>query len=197
MQTNQLKSKCNNNEFKFSTYEVVAGHIWRCSCKARELKDDQETTISMPLDCRSRSSPPLPDGYFGNAIFDLTAKAIAGDIVSKPLSYAVNLIHETLVSYGNNEYFRSAIDFLELNLGICTVIKGKGCSFRFTSWVRLEIYEADFGWGQPHYMGPGANGEGRSFLIPNPPGGDGGLSLIITLDTEYHMNLFKESFYDI
>ncbi|RZC57093.1 hypothetical protein C5167_004392 [Papaver somniferum] len=197
MQTNQLKSKCNNNEFKFSTYEVIAGHIWRCSCKARELKDDQETTISMPLDCRSRSSPPLPDGYFGNAIFDLTAKAIAGDIVSKPLSYAVNLIHETLISYGSNEYFRSAIDFLELNPSICTVIKGKGCNFRFTSWVRLAIYEADFGWGQPHYMGPGANGAGRSFLIPNPPRGDGGLSLIITLDTEYHMDLFTESFYDI
>ncbi|KAI3861863.1 hypothetical protein MKX03_001719 [Papaver bracteatum] len=198
MQANQLKSKCNMDEFQFSTYEVIAGHVWRCLCKAQELKYDQETTISIPLDCRSRATPPLPDGYFGNALFDLTPKAISGDIVSKPLSYAVNLIHEILKTSGNNEYLRSAIDFLESNPNIRTIIKGKGCNFRLPSWVRLPIYEADFGWGKPLYMGPGVQRfSGRTFLIPNPPGSDGGFFLIIPLESEYQMNLFKDYFHDI
>ncbi|KAI3997514.1 hypothetical protein MKX01_008121 [Papaver californicum] len=202
MQASQLKSKCNKDEFQFSTYEVIAGHLWRCSCKARELKHDQETMISIPLDCRSRLSPPLPNGYFGNAILDLTPTAYAGDIISKPLTHAVNIIHETIATSGNNEYFRSALDFLELHPNISTLIKGpqtfKGCNIGSISWVRLPIYGADFGWGQPVYMGPGIIGfAGLSFLIPNPPGSDGGFSLILSLESEYHMNLFKEYFYDI
>ncbi|MCL7026354.1 hypothetical protein MKW94_022067 [Papaver nudicaule] len=201
-QASTLKSKCNNNgEFKFTTYEVIAGHLWRCSCKARELKDDQETMISMPVDVRSRLNPPLPDGYFGNAILDLTPTAKSGDIVTKPLSYAVNIIHETL-KQGNDEYFRSALDFLQLHPNISALIKGpqtfKGCNIGNISWARLPIYEADFGWGKPISMGPGIIGfAGLSFLIPNPPGIDGGFSLILALEYEHQMNLFKEYFYDI
>ncbi|RZC63274.1 hypothetical protein C5167_025024 [Papaver somniferum] len=199
LQANQLKSKCNKYQYRrFSSYEVMAGHIWRCLCKARELKDDEETTISIPLDCRSRSRPPLPDGYFGNAIFDNTVRAFSGDIVSKPLSYTVNLIHETFRSSGNNEYLRSAIDYLELNPSIRTIAKGKGCNFRLPTWVRLPLYEADFGWGKPIYVGPGVNRFlGRTFLIPNPAGSDGGVCLIIPLESEYQMNIFKKDFYDI
>ncbi|KAI3863904.1 hypothetical protein MKW98_031496 [Papaver atlanticum] len=200
---NNLKSKCNNNgEFRFTTYEVIAGHLWRCSCKARQLIDDQETMISIPLDGRSRLNPPLPDGYFGNAIFDLTPTANSGDIVAKPLSYAVNIIHETLKKKGNDEYFKSALDFLQLHPNINALIKGpetfKGCNIGNISWVRLPIYEADFGWGKPISMGPGIIGfAGLSFLLPNPPGIDSGFSLIIALESEYHMDLFKEYFYDI
>ncbi|MCL7024085.1 hypothetical protein MKW94_007990 [Papaver nudicaule] len=185
-----------------SVHEVIAGHIWRCSCKARELKDDQETMISIPLDYRSRSRPPLPDGYFGNAIFHLTPTAISGDIVSKPLCYAVNLIHEIFMMSTNNEYFRSALDFLELHPNIYTLAKStqtfNGCNIRNSSWVKLPLYEADFGWGPPLYVGPGVIGlAGRSFLTPNPPGSGGGFSLIISLESDYHMNLFREHFYDI
>ncbi|MCL7037509.1 hypothetical protein MKW94_016348 [Papaver nudicaule] len=201
MQANQLKSKCNEDKFQFSTYEVIAGHIWRCSCKARELKDDQETMISIPVDCRSRLSPPLPEGYFGNAIMDLAPKAIAGDIVSRPLSYTVKIIHDTLCTLGNNEYFRSALDFLESHPNISTLIKGpqtfKGCSIGNANWLKLPMYEADFGWGQPVYMGPAViSCAGRSMLAPNPPG-VGGFSLTIALESDYHMNLFKNYFYDI
>ncbi|MCL7032555.1 hypothetical protein MKW94_010659 [Papaver nudicaule] len=195
MLINQLKSKCNNDEIWFSTYEVIAGHVWRCSCKARELKDDKKTTILVPFDNRSRSSPPLPNAYFGNAVFCITPTATSGELISKPLSYAVSLIHETLMASANDEYFRSALDFLELHPSIPTF---KSSSVSFSSWVRLPIYEADFGWGQPLYMGPCMiNTAGRSFLIPNPPGSDDGFTLVIPLESQYHTNLFKKYFYDI
>ncbi|KAI3975840.1 hypothetical protein MKX01_015388 [Papaver californicum] len=166
MQVNRLKSKCNKGEFRFSTYEVIAGHIWRCSCKARELKDDQETVISIPLDCRLRSSPPLPDGYFGNAIFDLAP---------------------------DNKDVRKTMNISILERG------PQSCNIRNISWLRLPIYEADFGWGQPHYMRLGTVGlAGLSLLAPkNPPGSEGGFSLTISLQSNYHMNLFKHYFYDI
>ena len=52
----------------FSRFEVLAGHIWRCACKARyKGKSHQPTKVCIIIDCRSRLKPPLPVGYFGNA----------------------------------------------------------------------------------------------------------------------------------
>ncbi|RZC92796.1 hypothetical protein C5167_028053 [Papaver somniferum] len=174
-------------------------NIWRCACKTRELKDDQETVISIPLDCRSRSIPPLPDGYFGNALLDLAPKAISGDIVSKPLRYAVNIIHETIKTLGNNEYLRSSLDYLELHPDVSIFKRGgpQSCNIRNVSWLKMPIYGADFGWGQPLYVGLGTVGlAGLSLLAPKPPCSYGGFSLIISLESDYHMNLFTEYFYE-
>ncbi|KAF9617313.1 hypothetical protein IFM89_035294 [Coptis chinensis] len=70
-QISLLKAKCKeaSSSDNFSTYEVLAAHIWRCATKARRLLDDQDTKLSIATDGRSRLCPPLPSGYFGNAIF--------------------------------------------------------------------------------------------------------------------------------
>nr|XP_048331911.1 shikimate O-hydroxycinnamoyltransferase-like [Ziziphus jujuba var. spinosa] len=57
---NRLKAKSkedgsNNNNNKvgyYTTYEMLAGHVWRCTCKARDLPDDQETKLYLPVDGR-------------------------------------------------------------------------------------------------------------------------------------------------
>ncbi|OVA13866.1 Transferase [Macleaya cordata] len=202
-QINLLKSKSNEgleNPVRFSTYEVVSGHVWRSACKARRLENDQETMVSIATDGRSRLNPPLPTGYLGNAIFHLTPIAVSGDLLSRPLSYAVGKIRETLVK-GDDEYYKSAIDYLELHPDLRTLIRGphtfKCPNIGVTTWARLPIYEADFGWGKPVYMGPGAIiFEGLCYLLPNPENDDGTLYVAISLQSD-HMDRFKEYFYDI
>ena len=39
------KEEDNDDINKYTSFEVFAGHVWRCACKARELANDQETTI--------------------------------------------------------------------------------------------------------------------------------------------------------
>jgi shikimate O-hydroxycinnamoyltransferase len=200
-QLNALKAKCkeDGNTVNYSSYEMLSGHVWRCTCKARELPDDQETKLYIATDGRSRLRPPLPPGYFGNVIFTATPMALAGDLQSKPTWYAASRIHHALKRM-DNDYLRSALDYLELQPDLSALVRGAH-TFRcpnlgITSWIRLPIHDADFGWGRPIFMGPGGIPyEGLSFMIPSPTN-DGGLSVAIALQSE-HMKVFETLLYEI
>nr|GMC71596.1 shikimate O-hydroxycinnamoyltransferase [Ipomoea batatas] len=195
----KAKSKEEGNTVAYSSYEMLAGHVWRCACRARGLTEDQETKLYIATDGRSRLRPSLPAGYFGNVIFTATPIAVAGDLQSKPVWFAASKIHGALGRM-DNDYLRSALDYLELQPDLKALVRGAH-TFRcpnlgITSWVRLPIHDADFGWGRPIFMGPGGIAyEGLSFMLPSPEN-DGSLSIAISLQEE-HMKLFKEFLYDI
>ncbi|KAF9617315.1 hypothetical protein IFM89_035296 [Coptis chinensis] len=198
-QINLLKGLCRDesNLVTFSSYEVLAGHIWRCASKARGLSYEQETTVSTVVDGRTRLNPPLPFGYVGNALFHVTPKATSGDLVSKPLIYAVQKVHETLVR-ADDKYLRSAIDYLELQSDLSGLVRGPHTfgnpNLGFTSWCRMQLHDADFGWGRPFYVGPGSiMHEGLAYLLPSPSD-DGNLSLTISLQSDTIV-AFKKYFY--
>uniref|UniRef100_A0A0K8WMF2 Hydroxycinnamoyl-CoA shikimate/quinate hydroxycinnamoyl transferase n=1 Tax=Acacia koa TaxID=468172 RepID=A0A0K8WMF2_ACAKO len=200
-QLNALKAKSKEagNTITYSSYEMLAGHVWKSTCKARALPDDQETKLYIATDGRSRLQPPLPPGYFGNVIFTATPMAMAGDLMSKPTWFAASRIHNAL-SRMDNEYLKSALDYLELQPDLKALVRGAH-TFRcpnlgITSWVRLPIHDADFGWGRPIFMGPGGIAyEGLSFILPHS-NNDGSLSVAIALQPE-HMKVFKEVLYEI
>lgn len=200
-QLNALKaqSTVDGNTVTYSSYEMLAGHVWRCVCKARGLSEDQETKLYIATDGRSRLQPSLPPGYFGNVIFTATPIAVSGDLESKPIWYAASKIHDALARM-DNEYLRSALDYLELQPDLKALVRGAH-TFRcpnlgITSWVRLPIHDADFGWGRPIFMGPGGIAyEGLSFVLPSPTN-DGSLSVAISLQTG-HMKVFEKLLYDI
>ncbi|KAH6819558.1 hydroxycinnamoyl-CoA shikimate/quinate hydroxycinnamoyl transferase [Perilla frutescens var. frutescens] len=195
----KAKSKEEGNTVTYSSYEMLAGHVWRCACLARGLPEDQETKLYIATDGRSRLQPQLPPGYFGNVIFTATPIAVSGDLESKPIWYAASKVHDALARM-DNEYLRSALDYLELQPDLKALVRGAH-TFRcpnlgITSWVRLPIHDADFGWGRPIFMGPGGIAyEGLSFVLPSPTN-DGSLSVAISLQAE-HMKLFEKLLYEI
>ncbi|KAK1407115.1 hypothetical protein QVD17_38726 [Tagetes erecta] len=200
-QVNTLKgkSKEDGNMVNYSSYEMLSGHVWRSVCKARGLTDDQDTKLYIATDGRARLSPALPAGYFGNVIYTTTPMAIAGELQSKPTWYAASKIHEALAKM-DNDYLRSALDYLELQPDLKALVRGahtfKCPNLGITSWARLPIHDADFGWGRPIFMGPGGIAyEGLSFVLPSPVN-DGSLSIAISLQAE-HMKLFSKYLYDI
>nr|AFZ78609.1 hydroxycinnamoyl-CoA:shikimate/quinate hydroxycinnamoyl transferase [Populus tomentosa] len=199
LSTLKAKAKEDGNNISYSSYEMLAAHVWRSTCKARELPDDQETKLYIATDGRSRLRPQLPPGYFGNVIFTATPIAVAGEMQSKPTWYAAGKIHDALVRM-DNDYLKSALDYLELQPDLSALVRGAH-SFRcpnlgITSWVRLPIHDADFGWGRPIFMGPGGIAyEGLSFILPSPTN-DGSMSVAISLQAQ-HMKLFEKFIYDI
>ncbi|KAK4479694.1 hypothetical protein RD792_015224 [Penstemon davidsonii] len=200
-QLNSLKSNCNDNKNNifYSSFEVLGGHVWRCVCKARGLTEDQETRIRIPIDGRSRFQPPPPRGYYGNVSFSNTRIAVSGEIVSKPLKHVVSIIHDAIVQM-NNDYLRSTIDYLELQPDLVALAIGdhtfKCPNLSINSWVRMPIYDADFGWGKPVFLGPGAiSREGKVIMFPSPIN-DGSILLSIALPKE-HMKRFEKIVYEI
>ncbi|KAE8670726.1 Shikimate O-hydroxycinnamoyltransferase [Hibiscus syriacus] len=200
-QLNTLKAKAKanaNSAAKYSSFNILAAHIWRCVSKARGLSDDQPTKLYFPVDGRFRLNPPLPQGYFGNVIFMAALIAEAGDLGTESLAYTIERIHGRLKEI-DDEYLRSAIDYIEKVSDLNTLVRGSH-TFRCPNlnvipWTRLPIYDADFGWGRPIYMGP-ANvvQEGKIYVIPSPSN-DGSLSLVTRLETS-HMKLFEKLVYE-
>ncbi|KAD6794972.1 hypothetical protein E3N88_05868 [Mikania micrantha] len=199
-QLNTLKAKAKNEGGPaYSTYEILAAHIWRCACKARGLSDDQLTKLYVATDGRSRLSPRLPPGYLGNVVFTATPVAKSGSLTSESLSNAAKLIHTTLTQM-DNEYLRSAIDYLETQPNLSALIRGPSYfaspNLNINAWTRLPVYDADFGWGRPIFMGPATIlYEGTIYVLPSP-NNDRSVSLAVCLDAK-EQPLFENYLYDL
>lgn len=199
-QLNTLKAKAKNEGGpNHSTYAILAAHIWRCASKARGLSDDQLTKLYIATDGRSRLSPQLPPGYLGNVIFTATPIAKSGDLTSGSLLNTAKLIHTTL-SKMDNDYLRSAIDYLELQPDLSALIRGPGYitspNLNINAWTRLPVYDADFGWGRPIFMGPSiVLYEGTIYILPSP-NNDRSVSLAVCLDAK-EQPLFEKYLYEI
>ena len=184
----------------YSTFETLAAHIWQCTCKARGVSDDQATKLHIPTDGRSRLNPPLPVGYCGNALFTTAVLGLSGDIRSKPLVDTVAKIRGALKRM-DNEYLRSAIDYLQVQPELEALKRGphtfKSPNINIVSWMTMPIYDADFGWGRPYFMGPATVlFEGMAYITRGPISNDRSLMIFICLESS-HMDLFKKFFYDL
>jgi len=209
-QVEKLKKAANNNNevLRFSTYEVVATHVWRCACKARGLDDVQPTVIRLLGDIRNRINPPLPQNYFGNALVaPLTPLCYVKDIVNEPLSYGAGKIREAIGLLSNPEYIRSNLDFIRcqesldfIRTAIVEIGKTKAARFygnpnmNITSWMSMPVYEADFGWGKPLFFGSALVLPDGTSHIMRSSSGDGSLLVSVHLQSRY-MELFKNFFY--
>ncbi|OMO70065.1 Transferase [Corchorus olitorius] len=197
-QLNTLKAKINeNSSTKFSSFSILTAHIWRVT-KARGLANDQEVKLFMPIDGRRRLDPPLPPGFFGNVIFFPALIVQVSDLESEPFLDTVKRINGGLKEI-NNEYLRSAIDYIENVDDITTVVRGPSTircpCLTINSWVWLPIHDADFGWGCPVFMRP-ANIvlEGIVLILPSPTN-DGTLTIVARLETS-HTKVFEKLLYE-
>ncbi|KAJ1441392.1 Transferase [Sesbania bispinosa] len=209
-QVEKLKKKANEQTLDlgsrpYSKYEAIGAHIWRCVSKARELDENQPIVVRFNADIRSRIVPPLPQNYFGNALTQTAASGHVGEITSKPLSYVAQKIREA-IKVVTNEYIRSQLDVirghdhLDNARALFLGQEGNNASFfgnpnfHLTSWMSMPVYEADFGWGKPHYFGLAYVAPHDRALILLSPEGDG--SVIVCLHfQEAHIQLFKDFFY--
>ncbi|KAF5749498.1 shikimate O-hydroxycinnamoyltransferase-like [Tripterygium wilfordii] len=192
LQLNTLKANLTN----YSTYEILAAHIWRCVCKARDLPVDEITNLYMAVDGRHRLNPPLPRGYFGNAIFKARLPSLAGEVQSEPLIQTVERVHK-VIKRMDDDYMRSIIDYLEVqpHLNLVRPTHAFKCpNLHVVSWAGLPLHDADFGWGRPIYMGLASIYiQGAAYILPSPVN-DGSLMLLIGLEGG-RIKLFEKYFY--
>lgn len=197
-----LKEKSKENRgstFEYTRLEVLAAHIWRCVCKARELSDDQASKLHFPTNGRSKLNPPLPSGYFGNVVFTTALIALSGNILSEPLNYTVERIHRALKRM-NDDYLKSAIAYLRQQPDPTVLRRGahtyKCPNFNIVYLANMPIYDANFGWGPPMFSRlVNTYFEGVAHIYPSPSN-DGSLTVFINLET-HHMQPFKKLFYEI
>ncbi|XP_021836236.2 spermidine hydroxycinnamoyl transferase-like [Spinacia oleracea] len=165
----------------YTRYEVVAAHIWRSACKEREQYLEQPTCLGFSVDVRNRLHPPLPPKYLGNAILDVVASSRSGNIVTLPLGCTCARIREEIekiddryiwsnVNFWKNMYDLTPFQDLHARTSKDDPFYGNP-NIGVISWLKLPIYEPDFGWGKEIYVGPGTHdSDGDCLLLPRPDG---------------------------
>lgn len=136
--------------------EALSAFIWGrfMAATQEEFKSKRLYSVLHAVNLRTRMDPPLPDYYFGN----ISRTAIAfPSLDSKEDGYGVVSLMRDEIKKINKEYVEKLKDgeghlsFLKERAQ--QVTKGELLSFSFTSLCRFPLYEADFGWGKPLWVG--------------------------------------------
>ncbi|KAL6500569.1 hypothetical protein OROHE_025935 [Orobanche hederae] len=170
--------------------EVVTAFIWKHFIENNLLDASKKIFVAHMVNIRSRASPSLEmEQTFGNGCFMTTA-------CTTQYSERVPKLHELVselrkaIKMIDREYIREACDgdrYLR-DLGqVCDAFtEGEGECFLFSSWFRFPIYEVDFGWGRPLWVGTTPLLLNNLAIFMNVASGDGIEVLINMLPDNVH-----------
>ncbi|KAM7523107.1 hypothetical protein LguiA_013009 [Lonicera macranthoides] len=134
--------------------EAVSALIWKCCIAAKELKHGTISAAFHTVNVRGRVVPPLPEATFGN-IF-MMASAVTDN--GADLNFLVGKLRESFEKIGG-ECLRELLGengfgVLKNNYREISKLLSHGDVelFRFSSWCKFPVYEADFGWGKPTWI---------------------------------------------
>uniref|UniRef100_A0A0D9ZTG5 Uncharacterized protein n=1 Tax=Oryza glumipatula TaxID=40148 RepID=A0A0D9ZTG5_9ORYZ len=169
---------------------------------ARGLAAGEATTLRVSVNGRTRMRPAVPRGYFGNLVLWAFPRCAAGELASRPVQHAAELIRRA-VARADDAYFRSFVDFassgaVEAEGLAATADESQAVlcpDVEVDSWLGIDFYELDFGGGGgPFYFTPSyLPMEGTVFLVPSFAG-DGGIDAYVAL-LETHLDEFKKICY--
>ncbi|KAJ3696886.1 hypothetical protein LUZ61_000591 [Rhynchospora tenuis] len=195
-QVSSLKSRCNRGRVtKISAFCSIASLVWKCYCYAQNLAPDTTAHLIFPVDIRNRLQPQLPKTHFSNAIVRKSMQSKVSNITSSPLQDVAESV-QTAVDSVNDEYVRSLIDYLE-TIGNKVVLRKESpeSELRVNSISRMPVYDVDFGWGPPHLVSRWHVTGNRLVYINNEPGENGGIELVVTVDSAT-MHRFVKMFHE-
>lgn len=150
----RLKDRAAAGDGRCSAFEALVAHLWRARTRAVLRRPEEPSTVVFAVDVRSRMSPPLPDGFVGNAVAAAAASAAAAEVAENPISFCAEKVREA-VGRVTDRYVRSAVDWLEVHRGVPAT--GGAAGFFVSAWWKLPFHELDFGHGRPVYGGPVAS----------------------------------------
>ncbi|CAI9087200.1 OLC1v1021214C1 [Oldenlandia corymbosa var. corymbosa] len=147
---------------KCSTFDLMTASIWRGRIAALQMNPEEEVKVVCIVNARHRFDPPLPEGYYGNAVAAPVAITTAGELVKNPLEYAVTLLRKAK-SEVTEEYIKSTADLMVLR---GRPILNMSSTHLVSDVTRVGFDDIDFGWGRPTYAGPA---RAASEMVPGVP----------------------------
>lgn len=173
----RLKNHVNTHKDKkgtvvYSAFKALAAHLWVSITRARKLRAEDETTLSLSVDCRGRLIPPLPTSYFGNAIHVQRITARTEELVANVgILTAASLLQESIEAAQRDEMIRFRIEEWMKNPTLITR-QGINNFISIGSSPRFALYQNDFGFGRPVCVRSGGSNkfDGKITLHPGKEG---------------------------
>ncbi|XP_027337112.1 vinorine synthase-like [Abrus precatorius] len=155
----RLKQKLGCFNFNPTRVEAVTALIWKSSLEAaKATSGEQKCPASImvhAVNIRSRMAPTLSKHSIGNlwqpAVSSLVE--VSGEIrlhdLAEIVRKTIRKVDGDYISKLQGAEFFKVINSLES--WVMAAEKGIPCH-GFSSWIKFEFYEADFGWGKPTYV---------------------------------------------
>ncbi|XP_042040287.1 benzyl alcohol O-benzoyltransferase-like [Salvia splendens] len=133
-----------------SSFEIATACTWRCRAISLSLNPEEEIALSCLVNVRKRLNPPLPEGYYGNAVVYPATVTTAEKLTTSPLQHAVELLRNAK-SRAAWEYVKSVADLMVMRGRPCFKTRG---IYLVSDVTRAGFGEVDYGWGSAEYGGP-------------------------------------------
>ncbi|PON79002.1 Transferase [Parasponia andersonii] len=146
---NVVLSKRQNNYMSFTSFEVLAAHVWRSWARALNLAPTQILKLLFSVNVRGRIRPNMPAGYYGNAFVLGCAQSSAKDLSEMGLWYVAGLVRAAKERVGD-EYVRAVVE----SVSGSSACPGSAGVLILSQWSRLGLERVDFGLGKPAHVGP-------------------------------------------
>ena len=88
-----------------STDDVLSAHVWRAMCRMRlgqlglQPDTDALTTLGRATNFRSRTEPPLPRGYAGNAAASVTTQMSVRNLLELPIAAVASRLRGSMEAH--------------------------------------------------------------------------------------------------
>ncbi|ERN02863.1 hypothetical protein AMTR_s00086p00181730 [Amborella trichopoda] len=96
----------------FSTFEVVAAHLWKVRSKSLGLRGENKVCLQFSMDARAKVVPPLSTEFSGNAYVMASIFTTAKALEEEPISTTAYKIREAKESI-TDEYIRAYLIALD------------------------------------------------------------------------------------
>lgn len=137
-----------------SRLDALLAHIWSAINRARGYShSDENVFLNVTLSARTRVQPSLSDSFIGSPIF-LTHICSSGSVASATgLGPTATTIRETLTMFTPEKMGALLHDaaFERSPQRLWQAFLGNRHTL-VTSWLRLNVYDIDFGGGIPRYV---------------------------------------------
>lgn len=117
----KANSLANNNGIEnniISSFQALLAYLWLTITSHRHSNfqnnyydDDEEVTLLLLIDARDRLKPPLPKGYFGNAVYTRAIRCTAKDLLKNDVGWAAKLINEHVTLQTSDEVKKWYVDW--------------------------------------------------------------------------------------
>ncbi|CAK7351139.1 unnamed protein product [Dovyalis caffra] len=163
---NKLKSKISggaNSGVKYhpSRLEVVTTILWKALIGAVKAQNGhlRASSLRQIMTLRAKVSMPLPEEACGNMYMPFMSRFNANDGSNKlELSDIASLLRDAkrkAISDCKNAVSSNEVFLMVTNSHreLCEELnKGEVDTYKFTSWCRMGLDEANFGWGKPAWV---------------------------------------------
>ncbi|KAG6544430.1 hypothetical protein Mapa_014068 [Marchantia paleacea] len=169
------------SKLHLTTFDCITAQLWQCVARlpAAPSSESSSSQVTIWYAAEGREKfchPPLPKHYSGNVILGVR---LGQEPPSSTLQAAL-AVHENVKSISPAKLPRLLQDLSDMFR-----VRGDR-KVILSSWLRLPMYELDFGFGKPFFITPNALGGGPSvgliFVLPPPPAAGNVAALYITLE---------------